>query len=198
MTNLQSFEQFDIRLVEHPEGRFKFGVAAVDLAKALKLQNARQLSCEDAYKGMDKIQTNGGIQSVSVIWEPGIRQILSKSRSPQAKYLATMLGIDVIICPSIESKTIEIIAKAFKHLNPVQQFFVSGYRIDLYFPLHRISVECDESHHQRRLELDQKRQDVITSILGCTWVRYNPESQGFCVGDIINKIMLQIYCDFAN
>ena len=40
---------------------------------------------DDEWKGVDTITTPGGSQSVSVIWEPGIYQVLAKSRKPQAK-----------------------------------------------------------------------------------------------------------------
>lgn len=79
------FSGFEIRFVPHPENKFDFGIVASDLAAILEIQNSHQLPVDDEWKGVDSITTPGGIQSVTVIWEPGVYQVLAKSRKPQAK-----------------------------------------------------------------------------------------------------------------
>ena len=196
MSSLHLFDNIEIRFVEHSGGKYKFGIVAADIAKLLDLdpRQTNKMPVDEEWKGMQSIPTNGGNQVVNVIWEPGIKQLLQKSRKPNARLVAEHLNIDLDICRApIESNTIRIIKSAFQHLNPIDQFFVSGYRIDLYFPSHRIAVECDEKHHGRTQKEDMKRQDTITKILGCTWIRYSPSENGFCVGGVINTLLKKIY-----
>jgi prophage antirepressor-like protein len=40
---------------------------------------------EENYKGVCKLHTPGGIQSVKVVWEPGLYQALSRTNKPKAK-----------------------------------------------------------------------------------------------------------------
>lgn len=81
------FEQFEIRFVEHPEGKFDFGIVAEDMAMVLEASSGANLarSVDDEWKGSHTMTTPGGVQFMTVIWEPGIYQVLAKSRKPQAK-----------------------------------------------------------------------------------------------------------------
>jgi very-short-patch-repair endonuclease len=193
----QHFDQQEVRFVKHPEGTFDFGVVATDLATVLEAESdgsrlAR--SIDEEWKGLQLVETLGGPQLITVIWEPGVKQLLQKSRKPKARLVAEQLGINLNIHrSSIEADTLRIIKSAFQHLNPIEQFFVSGYRIDLYFPQHRIAVECDEPYHSYRTKKDIERQDCITSILGCSWIRYEPQEKGFCIGAVINQLIEKIY-----
>ncbi|MFM5938141.1 MAG: GIY-YIG nuclease family protein [Dolichospermum sp.] len=87
MNIVQVFDSSEIRFVSHPENKFEFGVVAKDLAVILETNEGKGLAkyVDDEWKGVIGIQTRGGIQSMSVIWEPGIYQLLAKSRKPQAK-----------------------------------------------------------------------------------------------------------------
>ena len=76
----------------------------------------------------------------------------------------------------------------------VQQYRVSSYRVDLYFPEQRIAVECDEEDHRRyRRAEEEKRQFYIEQATGCTFVRFNPDDSNFHIGDVIHDIMMLIY-----
>lgn len=96
MSNLQLFGRSEIRFVEHPEGKYGFGIVATDLASALGIINHRDLRADDEYKGVDSIDTLGGTQEVTVIWEPGVYQILSSSRKPKAKPFQRWLFEEVL------------------------------------------------------------------------------------------------------
>ncbi|MFM6311993.1 MAG: GIY-YIG nuclease family protein [Dolichospermum sp.] len=87
MNIVQVFGSSEIRFVSHPENKFEFGIVANDLAVILETNEGKGLAkyVDDEWKGVIGIQTRGGIQSMSVIWEPGIYQLLAKSRKPQAK-----------------------------------------------------------------------------------------------------------------
>ncbi|HLZ57692.1 MAG TPA: hypothetical protein VKR06_12150 [Ktedonosporobacter sp.] len=93
-----------------------------------------------------------------------------------------------------ERRTIGEIVKAFSHLHMIQQYKVTPYRIDLYFPTYKIAVECDEEGHRgydRGSEV--QRQTYIEQKLGCVFIRYNPDDPNFHVGDVIHKIMIAVY-----
>lgn len=89
MTNLTTFafDSQDIRFVTHPEGKYAFGIVAEDLATVLEHSNSRMMTepLDIDYKGVSNTYTPGGTQSVNVIWEPGVYQLLSISRKPKAK-----------------------------------------------------------------------------------------------------------------
>lgn len=109
---------------------------------------------------------------------------------------AQSLGISISshVAMTKEDKTIGVIERAFRHLNPIRQFRAAGYYVDLYFPDHNIAVECDEDGHRKiPRQAEAERQRVIEQALGCTFVRYNPDSRDFDVGDVINEIMRVIY-----
>jgi len=101
MSNIQVFANSEIRFVDHPENKFGFGIVAADIAKVLNHSNSRLMTefVDDEWKGVSNVYTLGGNQSMAVIWEPGIYQLLAKSRKPQAKPFQKWLFEDVL--PSI-------------------------------------------------------------------------------------------------
>jgi very-short-patch-repair endonuclease len=93
-----------------------------------------------------------------------------------------------------EQKTIGQITRAFAHLRSERQYRIPPYAIDLYFPDHKIAVECDEHGHRHYdQEAEMRRQQHLEQALECKFVRYNPDAPGFSVSDVINKIMLLVY-----
>ena len=43
-----------------------------------------------------------------------------------------------------------------------QQFSIASYRIGLYFPEHKLAIECDEHHHKDRdIDYEIRRQKFI-------------------------------------
>ena len=140
----------------------------------------------------DKINRN---QSTILLSEKGLKYTLQQSRKPKAKELAMKLDLELDIMQSpVETETIRILQAAFAHLNPIDQFFVAGYRIDLYFPKEKIAIECDENHHTTPSQAakDDERCAVITDLLGCSWVRYSPNTPGFNIGQVINQIIVRL------
>lgn len=101
MSIVQYFSNSEIRFVDHPEEKYEFGIVATDMATILGIQRVNDLvsSVDEDWKGTDTIRTPGGTQSMTVIWEPGIYQLLAKSRKPQAKPFQKWLFEEVL--PSI-------------------------------------------------------------------------------------------------
>lgn len=89
--------------------------------------------------------------------------------------------------------TISKIQNAYKDVASKREFSVRtddhAYRVDLYFRDYRIAVECDEKGHRNRYTVyERARQDAITEKLRCTFVRYNPHSPNFDIGNVIREI----------
>ena len=128
--------------------------------------------------------------------EAGVLEIVMKSRKPQALELAKALGINIHKqkFPSKEQETISIIMQVFKGIKMIDQYTVDNYRIDLYFPKHKLAIECDEfDHADRDIEYEVKRQNHIEEKLGCTFICYNPDAKRFDLFEVINRIIRAIY-----
>lgn len=122
--------------------------------------------------------------------------LISLDRNIDYYAIVKKLGISIPndIDITKEQKTIGQIRRAFKHLETKQQYKVTPYYIDLYFPDYKIAVECDEGGHRKYTqEIEFKRQNHIEQALGCTFVRYNPDAVDFNIGDVINQITVLIY-----
>ena len=94
--------------------------------------------------------------------EAGVLEIVTKSRKPQALELAKALGINIHKQNflSKEQETISVIMQVFKGIKMIDQYTVDNYRIDLYFPKHKLAIECDEfDHADRDIEYEVKRQN---------------------------------------
>jgi hypothetical protein len=100
MNNLvKAFEGHEVRFVEHPEHKFRFGVPAVDLARALgttRTGSGFSRSIFPEWKGSCPTTTLGGNQTLIIIWEPGIYQAIGKSSSPKAEPFQRWLFGEVI------------------------------------------------------------------------------------------------------
>lgn len=122
----------------------------------------------------------------------GVKALVSRSRKPESVAMAEELGIDVSDFKAVyhEPKTIKQLKAAFQGILMQEQFAVGMYRIDLYFPDHKLAVECDEHNHiDRDPQVEHIRETFITRQLDCTWVRYNPDIRNFDILTIVNQVL---------
>ncbi|WP_104902027.1 BRO family protein [Nostoc sp. 'Peltigera membranacea cyanobiont' N6] len=133
----------------------------IDTSLAVTGQKRRPgsgLSEQEKFK--DKIETLGGIQTLLTINREGLKRLLARSRKPNARTLARLFGIEVVLsCKEVEC--FSILAATFKHLAPKMQFCFDKYRIDFYLPSDRIAIECDEYGHSDR----DKGYELISPLL---------------------------------
>ena len=87
MNIIQKFDQHEVRFVSHPEGTFDFGVVADDLAIILKASSGKDIAraVDKDWKGLHIMSTSGGTRTVTVLWSPGIYELLAKSRKARSK-----------------------------------------------------------------------------------------------------------------
>ena len=86
--------------------------------------------------------------------ETGALYVLNKCRKPTNKLntIADILGVKIRKNKwlFIEQESPQNFMDVFKGEEMLTQFNVDGYRIDPYFPRHKLAVECDESGHKDR------------------------------------------------
>jgi len=90
---------------------------------------------------------------------------------------------------------IPLIKESLKMFNPVKEFNVLNYRIDLYFPNYKIAVECDEYCHKDTILHDDIRQEEIEEKLGCKFIRFEPRKD-LNIGIVINNILQIILSEY--
>ena len=127
----------------------------------------------------------------------GLQQLIIKSQRPDAIDISKELNIDVH--KKFLRKEIEIITFVQEFLTGLGipfcfQYSVSQYKIDLYLPNHKLAIEIDENNHaERNPDAEKKRQDDITCILKCRFLRVNPDDVNFKISlflaDIVKHIL---------
>ena len=87
---------------------------------------------------------------------------------------------DIVL--SKEQSVISNITNLSSNEKLLLQHSVLGYKIDLYFPKHKLAIEVQEKRHTDRDEKkkqkkkkENEREEKIKEELGCEFVRINPE-----------------------
>ena len=138
---------------------------------------------------------NQNLANTRYINEAGLMQLVSKSRLRSSLVYAAKLGIDrfKFKTETAEMATIDYIMTAFDGEDMIEQFVIGKYRIDLYFPVYKIAIECDEHDHQDRdVHEETARRSFITDQLSCQWIRFDPHAANFSIAKIINTIFLVV------
>jgi prophage antirepressor-like protein len=125
----------------------------------------------------------------------GLVAMLTKSRTLASyrvsQVISDKLGLNLkyVYNVSKQQQTLDIIRAAFKTLTCIPEYKVGTYRIDLYFPDLKVAVECDEyCHIDRDQQYEHEREQFIKNKLCCLFVRYNPDSSCFNIGNVICEI----------
>ena len=95
--------------------------------------------------------------------EVGVLYELNRSRKSTSKLnvLADIFGVKIHKNKWLfkEQESLQDIMDVLKGEEMLTQLSVDGYKIDLYFPRHKLAVECDEfSHKDRDIEYEVRRQ----------------------------------------
>lgn len=120
-----------------------------------------------------------------------VRLVVGSSRLPLDNRRAIVGDTQYIpVRTYIEEEIHGVIEKAFSHEDILRQYNVGRFRVDMYFPVHNLAIECDEDGHKGYEEgADLSRQEYITSELKCSWIRYNPYDADFNIFRLINSIV---------
>jgi very-short-patch-repair endonuclease len=172
--------------------------ALPDICKFLNIKNPsdsiRTMKKEFIFKIKIKRGSSTGIQEINFLNIYGIKNLLSRTRSSKVSDLINILNIDMnTIFSSFEASYIRIIEASFDFCKTEKQFCVDKYKIDIYFTEYKLAIECDEEIvHKNKFEKDYKRQQIIEEILGCKFLRFNPNKKNFNIGNIISQIFKHI------
>ena len=116
-------------------------------------------------------------------------------RTDKINEIRKKLGCKVIdVFNTNDQSLIGAIKDAFEGENMQTQYYVLGYKIDLYFPDYKIAIEDDEFNHiDRDPEYEAKRQIEIEEELDCIFVRFNAtDAPNFKINEAINEIYRHI------
>ena len=73
--------------------------------------------------------------------------------------------------------------------NMQAEYYVLGYRIDLYFYQDRLAIEINEfGHWDRDTEYENERGRILKKELNCVIIMINPEEEDFNILKAINEI----------
>lgn len=129
----------------------------------------------------------------------GLKILLSKSQKLEAINFAKKIGLEVF--QKITRIEIDIVRELdifMERLNikSITQFQPknSKYRIDYYLPDHKLAIEIDEhGHKNRNLDYELKREKSLRELLGCEFIRCNPNAPDFLIVDLVARICEHIY-----
>ena len=95
---------------------------------------------------------------------------------------------------SLENQIIGFIQNSFGDtIKSKREYYIDGFKTDLYFFDYKFAVECDENNHKDRDPNEEKnRQEYILS-KGISMIRFDPNNAKFDLSlvfrEILNKIL---------
>ena len=74
-----------------------------------------------------------------------------------------------------EQSILSKIVTLFSAEKIISQHNVLSYRIDAYFPKHKLAIEIyEQGHNGRDIDYEIRRQKALEKKLGCKFIRINP------------------------
>ena len=169
---------------------------AADIGKLVGLKNIRENNLLTNDKYLFATNTRTGFKQITYVTYTGLLKILTKSRKRCTQEFANAIGVDVksIAFACIEASSIEHIFTTFKGEEMIEQYRISNYIIDLYFPKYKLAIECDEKGHNNHKNIvkDGDREAELKTLIGCKFIRYKPYEKYFNIFDLLNEIFTHI------
>jgi len=132
----------------------------------------------------------GGHNKVDYMLTEETYELVKNTYNLKHRYITKACNIEhVNIAMSLENQTIGFIENSFKDVIEVKrQYKFDKYFVDLYFPLYKLVVECDENNHlDRDVNYEKEREEYIKSF-GNIFIRFNPNEPEFDISFVLNKI----------
>lgn len=132
--------------------------------------------------------------SIVLLKPNGILKLLNNRRQTESIDIAKLFGLKLNFIK--EREYLNIIKSAFSDYTCIQQYHIKkdnskGYFIDLYIygKDKNVAIEVDENGHSSYDSVfERERESYIKSVLGCDFIRFNPDDKNFNIGQVINKI----------
>lgn len=123
----------------------------------------------------------------------GLISYLSANGNQNSLFILDKLGVDFVpVFKTEETEYIEIISNAFKHLKPVREYSLDHIRIDLYFPDHKLAIECNERNHCGYNPVIEKLRSDYIKTNNIKLIVFNPHEKNFNIGNTINEILINL------
>ncbi|KAK9831271.1 hypothetical protein WJX74_010051 [Apatococcus lobatus] len=187
-------------------------VSAIDVTRALCLSgktlagaNANALTLLNRLVGWTpdgKIKFRGrGQQHTPIVSLERLPQLIRKlickmrrsmkwKRQMLAEFGCCTEELDMEATVYVEAEVMPHLIKAFAACDPMPQFAIGPYRIDLYLAGPKIAVECDENGHSGYDKMaEATREAFVKETLGCSFARFNPHAPGFEVMDAVAAVV---------
>jgi Protein of unknown function (DUF559) len=168
----QLLETQKIRLVEHLKKNYK--------------ENSHYIVIKNFHES-----NKYGRNKIDYLVSEDCYELIKNSFNLRNRYITSISSnvkcVNIAMC--IENSTIGFIVNSFQGLVDMkrQQTF-DKYRVDLYFPLYKLIVECDEDNHRDRNPEDEKVREEFLVSLGNTMIRFNPSENCFDLSNVLRKI----------
>lgn len=122
--------------------------------------------------------------------------ILPSARIPssQKNRVIVAAGLNFIpiknsLVPMAEPDIVDLLCMIYSMDTPIRQYKILSYSIDLYLKKLNIAIECDERGHSHYNQTkESQREKDITKELNCSWLRFNPDSTKFHLGELIAEL----------
>ena len=145
---------------------------------------------------LEKAQETGKSHNAMWLKKKGVCKLITCTRKVISQNVLDLFfkyGISIQVDVRYECKeasTLGMIAECFKGCEFQYQKKIGTYFIDMYFPVYRICIECDENgHDDRNPAYERIREKYITEkIKNVKLIRYNPDDKNFNIFKIIGKI----------
>ena len=160
--------------------------------------NKYKLRFEDAVIDMKEADIRLHRDTV-LLTENGLKLLLMRGPKPKAFDVVKHFGIKIehYLPTSKELDALSQVMQAIRGEEMIHQFGARKYRIDLYFAKYKLAIEFDEfDFRDRDIGYEVERQKRIEKLLGCTFVRFNPDAKDFYILDVVNKVFVQIKSSF--
>ena len=127
----------------------------------------------------------------------GVKALLFNTRLPQADRMVEELGLEqqMRYLPK-ETELVQFFQELLTQLCVSFEFqkHVAGFRIDLYLPEQKLAIEIDEyGHTGYDAAAECWRTEQVKKILGCTFLRFNPDHPNFRLASCVALLVAALY-----
>lgn len=187
-----TFDDFTFRIARDSNNPNLFFFSGIDLATYLGYKHPKAV----IYKNVSPynkfkfyVLTRYNRRKSAYFLHPnGVKELIYRSKLSPHKIsrFCNFFNFDFFILPYNTVFCIDILISSFSDLSPIREYHLPPYLIDLYFPSINLVVEFDEFNHSGYdKSYESKRHEYISSKLNCHFLRVNPYSPTFNLGDII-------------
>ena len=121
------------------------------------------------------------------------RMPLEEKKRRMESFCCDMEGVELEMKMITEEEIMQQLEEAFEACNPIKQFGIGPYRIDMYLDQPKIALECDEHNHSSYNTVrEMQRQTFIEERLGCCFIRFDPYAPNFSAMSVVKEVVRKL------